>query len=278
LKVGTTLVNIVSDGTYLMDGGAVFGQLPRAVWELHVRPDRKNRIRLGINSLLVQMPGLNVLVDTGAGTKQLNRFKDDYSLNGNKLLREIKKHGLTARDIDVVVMTNLLFDQSGGCSKLDRSGDAVPTFPKAKYIVQKQAWEQAANPNERAAGSYFKDDFAPLSDGGVLKLVEGDTEIAPGVRTRLTGGPTSGHQIVLVEIGSARIAYVGKLMPTQYHVDLTCISAMDHDPNQTLDRKKELLKMALAGGWLLIFGNSSETCGAYIEQRNGKTTLQTVNI
>ncbi len=278
MKVGSTLVNLISDGTYLVDGGAVFGQVPRSNWELQYKPDRKNRIRLGINSLLVQTQGLNVLVDTGAGSKQLARFKDEYSLNGNKLLREIKKHGLTARDIDIVVMTNLMFDQSGGCTKLDRAGEAVPTFPKAKYLVQRLAWEQAGNPNERAGGSYFKDDFIPLMDSGLLELLDGDKEVAPGIRTKVTGGPTNGHQIVLVEIGSERIAYTGKLMPTQQHVDVVCISALDHDPNQTLDKKKDLVKMALSGGWLLLFGNSVETTGAYIEQRNGKTQLMPVQV
>ena len=278
MKLGATTVDIISDGTYMIDGGAVFGQVPKTHWELHMKPDRKNRIRMGLNCLLVQTPAMNILVDTGAGSKQPDTLRNVYSLNGNKLLKGLKKLGLTARDIDTVVLTQLHFDHVGGCTKLDRSGNAVPTFPKARYLVQKACWEEANDPNERSEHSYHADDFLPLQEAGVLTLQDGDSEIAPGVRTRVTNGHSGGHQIVLVEAGSERIAYVGDLIPTPYHVPLASISAFDQSPNETLVQKRELLSMAIDRGWLLVFGHACEPRAGYVEQRNGRSHLLPVDI
>ena len=273
MKSGPNSVSIVSDGTFLLDGGSVFGQTPKAVWELQLKPDRKNRIRLGLNCLLVQTPSANILVDTGAGHKRSDKFRDMYGLNGNKLLKGLKKLGLTARDIDLVLLTHLHFDHVGGCTKLDRSGNSVPTFPKAEYAVQRACWEEANEPNERAKDSYYPDDFLPLEEQGVLKLLDGDTEIAGGIRTKVTNGHADGHQIVFVEAGSERIAYVGDLIPTAYHLPLACIGAFDQSPNETLARKRELLEMVVDGGWLLVFGHASEPRAGYMEQRNGRSQL-----
>ena len=132
-----------------MDGGAVFGQAPKTDWSLQAKPDRQNRVRLGLNCLLVQTDKMNILVDTGAGLKRTEKLKDDYGLNGNKLVKGLKAVGVTGGDIDVVLLTHLHFDHSGGCTKLDSAGNAVPTFPKATYMVQRACWEEAINPNER---------------------------------------------------------------------------------------------------------------------------------
>ncbi|MBM3945570.1 MAG: MBL fold metallo-hydrolase, partial [SAR202 cluster bacterium] len=167
MSMGTSSVTLVSDGTFLLDGGIVFGQVPKVQWELHSKPDRRNRIRLGLNCLLIQTPQKNILVDTGVGPKRLDKFKDSLGLNGNKLLKGLKEQGLGARDIDVVVLTHLHFDHSGGCTKLDRSGEVLPTFPKAEHVVQKACLSEAKNPSERASGSYDKDDFLPLEAKGL---------------------------------------------------------------------------------------------------------------
>ena len=271
MKFGATSVDIVSDGSFLLDGGAVFGQVPKAYWELQMKPDRKNRVRMGLNCLLIQTPTANILVDTGAGAKRPDRLRDAYGLNGNKLLNGLKKHGLTARDIDKVVLTHLHFDHVGGCTKLDRSGTAVPTFPKAEYLVQGASWEEANNPNERGEHSFYSSDFLPLKETGVLTLLDGDTELVPGVSVKVTHGHSDGHQVVLVEAGSERIAYMGDLIPTPYHLPLPNIAALDQSPNDTLSQKRDLLDMAIDGGWLLIFGHANEHRAGYLEQRNGKS-------
>lgn len=278
MKLGGTSIDIVSDGTFLLDGGAMFGQVPKTMWELEMRPDRKNRVRIGLNCLLIRTPTMNILVDTGAGSKQAEKYKDAYGLNGNKLLKGLKKLELTARDIDKVVLTHLHFDHGGGCTKLDRSGNAVPTFPKADYLVQRACWEEANEPNERSKSSFHSDDFLPLEEAGVLTLLDGDSEVAQGITTKVTHGHSEGHQVVLIEAGSERIAFAGDLIPTPYHVPLINIAALDHSPNDTLAQKRDLLKMAVEGGWLLVFGHAFESRAGYVEQRNGKAQFLPVEL
>ena len=278
MNLGTTSVNVLSDGSFLLDGGSVFGQVPKPQWETYMKPDRRNRIRMGLNCLLIQSPTANVLVDTGAGSKRLDKFRDAYGLNGNKLIRELKKLGLTPRDIDVVILTHLHFDHGGGCTKLDRSGNIVPTFPKATYMVQKECWKEAMDPNERGEGSFIEDDFIPLNEKGMLTLLDGDREVVPGVMVKVTNGHSHGHQIVLVEGGSERIAYLGDLIPTPYHLSLTYIAAFDQSPNDTLAQKRNVLNMAVQGGWMLIFGHALEQQAGYVEQRNGRPRLLPVNL
>ena len=278
MQLGSTSVDVVSDGTILLDGGASFGQVPRAEWEVLTKPDRKNRIRMGLNCLLIQTQETNILVDTGAGSKRTDRYRDQYGLNGNKLTKGLKRHGLSPRDIDVVLLTHLHFDHAGGCTKLDRSGSAVPVFPKAKYMVQAKALEEATGQHERSRGAYNEDDFVPLQDAGMLDLLDGDQEIAPGVRVKVTGGHSAGHQVVLLEAGSERIAYLGDLIPTPLHLPLRNIAAFDRTPDETLEEKQELLEMAVSGGWLLVFGHALTQRAGYIEQRGGKAQLQPVEI
>jgi glyoxylase-like metal-dependent hydrolase (beta-lactamase superfamily II) len=274
VHLGTTSINVISDGTFLLDGGSLFGQVPRAQWEQQLKPDRKNRVRLGLNCMLIQAPTMTILVDTGAGSKRTEKLKDAYGLNGNKLLKELRKLGLTARDIDTVILTHLHFDTAGGCTKLDRSGRAVPTFPKAKYLVQKSSWVEANEPNERSEHSFHADDFVPLEEAGALTILDGDSEVAPGIRTKVTNGHSEGHQVVLADVGSERIAFLGELIPTPFHLPLASIAAHDQSPNDTLAGKRELLQMAVDEGWLLVFGHALEQRSGYVGQRNGKTQFQ----
>jgi len=278
VNFGTTSVNIVSDGTIMVDGGSLFGPVPKAHWELNVKPDRRNRVRLSLNCLLVRTPEANILIDTGAGSKRIENLKERYALNGNKLLKSLRALGLTARDIDLVILTHLHFDHSGGCTKLDRSGNAVPTFPKAEYMVQQRCWDEAMDPNERFEDSFHKDDFLPLKEKGVLKTIDGDTEVMPGVNVKVTDGPSRGHQIVLVERGSERIAFASDLIPTPYHLPLPHISATDEYPNGTLEQKKELLEMAVNGGWLMVFGHGHDYRAGYVQQKNGSAQLVPVDM
>lgn len=278
MNLGTTTIDIVSDGTILMDGGSVFGQVPKSQWETQIKPDRRNRIRLALNCVLVQTPKVNILVDTGAGSKRQDKFKEAYGLNGNKLLKGLRALGLTARDIDVVILSNLQFDHSGGCTKLDRSGNAVPTFPKAKYLIQKSSWEEANSPNERFKHSFYENDFLPLEEKGLVELVVGDYQVIEGLTVKVTNGPSAGHQIVLVERGSEKVAYVSDLIPTPHHLPLPYIPAMDEYPNETLVQKKDFLDMAVDGGWLVIFGHGNDHRAGYIQRKNGTSQLLPVEV
>lgn len=273
MQLGGTFVDVISDGAILIDGGSMFGQVPKSEWELYIKPDRKNRVRLGLNCLLIRNSAGNILINTGAGSKRLERLKESHGLQGNKLIKGLKALGVSARDIDTVVLTDLQFDTAGGSTKLERSGRAIPTFPKARYVVQKAAWEEANAPDERNRKLYNDEDFVPLEEAGVLDLVEGDVELAPGVRTKVTNGYSNGHQIVLVEAGSERIAFLSHLIPTPFHIALSTIAAFDKDHGEVINQKREVVGMALNGGWLMIFGLAQEQSGAYVQQRNGKSQL-----
>ena len=273
MQLGGTFVDVISDGTILIDGGSMFGQVPKSEWELYSKPDRKNRVRLGLNCLLIRNSAGNILINVGAGSKRLERLKESHGLQGNKLIKGLKALGVSARDIDTVVLTDLQYDSAGGSTKLERSGKAIPVFPKATYVVQKSAWDEANAPDERNRKLYNEEDFLPLEEAGVLNLVEGDTELAPGVSTKVTNGYSSGHQIVLVEAGSERIAFLSHLIPTPFHIALSTISAFDKDPSEVINGKREVIGMALNGGWLMIFGLAQEQSGAYVQQRNGKSQL-----
>lgn len=263
----------------MLDGGSIFGQVPKPKWEQYAKPDRRNRIRLALNCLVIVTPGANILVDTGAGSKQPDKYKELYGLNGNKLIKGLKALSLTAKDIDKVVLTNLHFDHSGGSTKLDRTGNALPVFPKAEYIVQRDCWDEANNPNERYDDVFHSDDFLPLHEKNMLTFLEGDDQIVPGVTVKVADGPARGHQIVLVQLGSEKIAFVGDLIPTPYHLPLPYIPALDEYPNETLIQKREVLEMVVEGGWLVVFGHGFENLQAgYVQGRNGKTQFLPVDM
>ena len=278
MNLGTSTINIISDGIYHVDGGGVFGQIPKVKWEQWIKPDRRNRVKLSLNSLVIKTPQSNILIDTGAGTKRTDLLKEQYGLNGNKLLRGIRSLGLTARDIDIIILTSLQFDHAGGATKLDRTGVAVPSFPKAKYIVQKSAWERANNPGQRFSGNYFEDDFLPLYEKDQLQIIDGNSMIIPGVSVEVTDGPADGHQIVLIQKGSEKIAYVGDLIPTPYHLDPSYIAAKDEKPNNTLEQKLKILETSLGNGWLLIFGHSLENKSGYISGQNGTMRFEPIDL
>ncbi len=278
MQVGNLSVTIINDGSFLLDGGSLFGQVPKTIWEQKMKSDRKNRVRLGLNCLLIQTPGKNILVDTGIGSKEPENVKEWYGLKCNKLLTELRTLGLTARQIDMVILTHLHFDHAGGGTKIDRTGRATPTFPRATYVVQKSCWEEAVNPSERLKASFHPDDFLPLEEKGQLSLIDGDCEIVPGVSIRVTNGHSRGHQAVVVNSGGEIIAYGGDLIPTSYHVPLPYITAFDLAPEETLKEKKRFLEHAQKEGWLVIFGHGLEQRAGYIESMNGKIQLRLVDL
>ena len=266
-------VNLISDGTLMVDGGYAFGQVPRTEWETQIKPDRRNRVRVAMNSMVIQTPTANILVDTGVGNKRTDELKESHQINGNKLIRNLKEFDLNARDIDIVVLTHLHFDHSGGCTKLNRTGAAVPIFPRARHLVQKDCWSEAISPNERYEDVFHSEDFLPLKEKGLIELVDGDTEIVPGVTLKVADGPSKGHQMVIVNMGSERIVFAGDLIPTAYHLQANFIAAADEFPNETLVQKKELLDMAMKEGWIIVFGHGQENRSGYVEDWNGRPHL-----
>jgi glyoxylase-like metal-dependent hydrolase (beta-lactamase superfamily II) len=273
-----TAVKILSDGVIKIDGGSMFGQVPKTHWEDNVTTDRKNRITLGLNCLLLQTCGRNVLVDTGVGSKDTENDKENLGLVPSRLLKSLKGVGLTPKDIHAVILTHLHFDHSGGCTRLDRTGDIVPTFPKARFYVQAACWEEACNPNERCHVTHRTDNFRPIEERGQLELLDGDTEVFPGLNVIVTDGHARGHQMVLFQHGGERIAFLGDIVPTPFHLNPVAISAFDHSPEKTLQQKRELLTEAERQGWLVVFSHGHTIKAGYLERRRESPYLVPVEL
>ena len=276
----TTSAKILSDGIIKFDGGIMFGQEPKVSWENKVANDRRNRITLGLNCLLLQLGGKTVLIDAGVGSKELDQEKETYGLVPSRLTKSLKGIGISPKEVDAVVLTHLHFDHSGGCTRLDRTGTLVPTFPKARYYVQRVCWEDACNPNERCKEVHRSEDFRPIEESGQLELLDGDSEIFPGLglHVKVTDGHARGHQAVLVNHGGERLAFLGDLVPTPHHLNLGAISAFDQYPEDTLYMKREFLTQAERHGWLLIFYHGYDHKAGYLERRNGDPYLRPVDL
>lgn len=274
----STAARIISDGILKMDGGSVFGPIPKVVWENSVTTDRKNRITLGLNCLLLQVNGKNVLVDTGVGSKDNNRDKESLGLVPSRMVKGLKAAGLTPKDINAVILSDLHFDHCGGCTRLDRTGAIVATFPKARYYVQRASWEEAYHPGERFRHAYREDNFAPIEERGQLELLDGDADIFPGLRVIVCEGPAKGHQMVMFNHGGERIVFLGDLVPTPHHLNPAVISAFDYSPEDTLQQKRELLTAAEKQGWLLVFSHGHDTRAGYLERRAEMTYLRPVDL
>ncbi len=274
----STAATILSDGVLKLDGGSVFGQVPKVAWENSVNTDRKNRITLGLNCLLLQVSGKNVLVDTGVGPKENDKDKENLGLVPSRLLKGLKGVGLTPRDINAVILTHLHFDHSGGCTRLDRAGNLVPTFPKATYYVQRDCWTDATNPNERCLASHRSENFLPIEERSQFELVDGDAEIFPGLNVIVTGGHARGHQMVMFNHGGERVVFLGDIIPTHHHLNLPVISAFDYSPENTLERKREILADAERQGWLIVFSHGHDTKAGYLDRRGNTTYLRPVEL
>lgn len=278
MRLGDVGIRVVSDGTFRLDGGGLFGIVPKTIWQQRVRPDRKNRVILNLNCLVIQAGKTNILVDTGLGTKHTALMKSRYAMVTGKLLTGLQGIGLSPNDIHLVALTHLHFDHAGGCTRLGDAGKPVPTFPRAQYLAQRKDWEEATHPNERSRAGYFPDDFLPLQEDKQLELVDGDLEASPGVWLRRTGGHTAGHQLVLVESQGERAASLGDLLPTPAHLPLPYATAWDLYPLEGLAQKQTLLAQAEREGWLLLFGHGHPQRAGYLEREENRLTLREVDL
>ena len=248
--------------------------MPKAIWNKLSSADARNRVTLGLNCLLIQAAGKAILVDAGVGTKHPRRRKDIFAIKAGELVDDLRVSGLGVDDIDLVALTHLHFDHAGGCTRLGYGDRAVPSFPKATYLVQRAAWHEATHTTERTRAAYITEDFLPLEESKQLELLDGDTEIAPNVWLKVTGGHTSGHTMVFIESGDRRVACLGDVLPTHHHLPLPYITAWDVYPHETLSCKRQLLAQAEKEEWLLIFGHGVGLRSGYLARKNGQLTLE----
>lgn len=253
LTLGPVTVHVLSAGRISVDAGAVYGIVPRPLWEKALPPDDRNRVTLGLNVALVETQGQRVLVDTGAGDRWSERDRERFGIDPAASLEgALGAAGFRPEDVDLVVNTHLHLDHAGGNTRLV-DGRLVPAFPRARYIVQMGEWEEATHPNERSRACYREDDFVPLASARQLETVQGEKEVAPGVRVMPVGGHTGYHQVVQVEADGHTLLLPGDIVPTRAHVRLAWLAGLDLFPLGTLEAKRRLLRLAADRGWDVLF-------------------------
>jgi glyoxylase-like metal-dependent hydrolase (beta-lactamase superfamily II) len=277
IRIGAMTVQIVSGGKLSADGGNVFGVVPKTVWSKLYTPDENNRIRQDTNCVLVQTPEHKILIDTGYGAKSSPKQKTNFCLqDGLPIVENLQSLGIQPNDIDLVILSHLHFDHAGGCTSFLDNHRLSPTFPDARYVVQRIEWEDANANLPELAGAYFVDDFTALGDTGRLDLVEGDCEIVPGVSVRLTGGHTRGHQAIYIQDGSECVVCPVDLCPTAHHVRRLWTMAYDQFLLTTRLVKYRLLQEAAKKGWLVVFAHDPETLAARLKP-NEKSTFELID-
>ena len=258
------------DGFLRLDGGAMFGVVPKALWQKAAPPDDRNRITLAMRPLLVR--GVRtMIIDAGLGDKDDAGFRDMYGVDrARNLDHTLAEAGLTVEDVDIVLATHLHFDHAGGFTLRDRSGRLRPRFPRAQYIVRRGEWEDATHPHARNRASYSGDDYLPLADAGVLQLVDEDATIMPGVHVRRTGGHTMHHQIVWIESGGRTAVFAADLMPTTAHARDAWIMGYDLYPMDTLAAKQAFVADAIARDALVFFEHDPAVIAGRLLEHDGK--------
>jgi glyoxylase-like metal-dependent hydrolase (beta-lactamase superfamily II) len=278
MHLGDIEVLYLNAGTFALDGGAMFGVVPKVLWEKKSPPDEKNRIRMRANSLLVRAPQKTILIETGNGTKWGPKQRSNYAVqDGDPLLDSLAQHGVNPGQIDLVINTHLHFDHCGGNTRI--AGDRLqPTFRRARYVVQRGELEHAMRPTDRDRASYFPENFAPISKGGLWDLVEGDKEILPGISVVRIPGHNADIQCVLLTGGGKTIAFVADLFPTRHHIPLPWIMAYDLYPLQTLETKRQWIPRILSGQWIVVFGHDPDVPAATLHERDGRIEVDPVDL
>lgn len=255
---GDLRLTILSAGTLWLDGGAMFGVVPKVLWSKLRQPDEKNRIRLGMNVLLVEDGQKRTLIDNGAGTKWDAKQRDIYAFTLKSPEEFLRPAGLTPADIDVVLDSHLHFDHAGGNTCRDATGKVVPTFPNARYVVQKGELAFARSDNERIRASYVPDNFEPVDAAGMFDFVEGDAKVDDRIEVLLAPGHTPFHHVPVIRTGEHTIAFLADLSPTASHAPYPYIMGYDVEPLRTLASKKRILGEAAREGWRVVFEHDDD--------------------
>jgi glyoxylase-like metal-dependent hydrolase (beta-lactamase superfamily II) len=268
--LGALRIHAIQAGGQRLDGGAMFGVVPKPLWERRIPPDERNRIQLGMRCLLIEHKSGLILIDTGAGNKETEKFYDIYGIenkgaNGRTALEDgLAQLGVAPEDITLVINSHLHFDHAGGNTYRDPEGVVRPSFPKARYLVQRGEYRYATHPNERTSASYFPLNYEPLREAKSLVLADGEREIADGIRAIPTPGHVPFHQGILIESQGERAFFLGDLVPTTSHLPLPWIMGYDVEPLVTLETKRAILARAKQEHWLVVFEHDATNAWGYV--------------
>lgn len=274
MKLGQFEIHALSDGTFALDGGQMFGVVPKVLWEKKLPADMRNRVRLGLTCLLIKTGKLNILVETGIGEKFDAKLTDIYGVDhATSLPLELKKKGLALNDIHVVINTHLHFDHCGWNTSRDGT-KLFPTFPQARYLVQRGEWEHALHPTERDRASYMPDFF--MAAEKQTEFLNGNTEIIPGIRVELAPGHNRDMQCVRIESDGQHACFISDLVPTRAHLRFPWIMSFDLYPLETLSNKQHLLPQLAEQEALVIFPHDAASPWVKLIEIDGKIAAQSV--
>lgn len=278
MRLGDLEFLVLTDGTLRLDGGAMFGVIPKPMWEKKAPADERNRIVLAMNCLLIRAAGKTILVESGAGDKWDAKKRDIYAFEGSpRLPEQLAGQGVKPQDVDILINTHLHFDHCGWDTRI--AGDKVrPTFPNAQYVVQRKDFEHAKNPTERDRASFMLDNYMPVEEAKQWELLDGEKQIVPGVTVIPTPGHTDAMQCVKLEGGGKTAIFLTDLAPTTAHLPLPWIMGFDLYPLTTLEQKKKMLPQVEKNGWLALFAHDVSTRAAYLHSRDGQYDFEPVTI
>jgi glyoxylase-like metal-dependent hydrolase (beta-lactamase superfamily II) len=278
LRFGRYELHAVRDGTFALDGGAMFGIVPRPLWEKRIAPDARNRIPLAARCLLAvdREARRVILVDDGMGDKWPAKWIDLYGIDksGGDLLGALRRLGFGPEDVTDVVLTHLHFDHAGGTTRLGPGGASALVFPRAIHHVQRRAWQWAHGPAEKDAGSFLAESFAPLEHSNLLHLVEGSAELFPDVELIVSDGHTVGQQLPRFHDGATHLTFCGDVIPTAAHLKPSWVMAYDINPLTTIEEKKVLVAEALEDDGVLFFEHDPVVPACRLEERDGQTVFR----
>lgn len=263
-KIGKWQVHAIQAGGQKLDGGAMFGVVPKPLWEQRIKPDERNRIQLGMRCLLIEHESGLVLIDSGAGNKENEKFHEIYgvenrgSSGATQLEDGLRELRVSPNDVSLVINSHLHFDHAGGNTTRTADGKTVLTFPKARYVVQAGEYDYATHTNERTAASYFPHNFVPIHEAGRFDLVKGEKEIVAGISVLPTPGHVPHHQGIRLDSDGEIAFYIADLVPTTAHLPLPWIMGYDVEPLVTLETKRRVLKRASEEGWLIVFEHDAK--------------------
>ncbi len=279
MKLGRFDLHPVSDGFFRLDGGSMFGVVPKVLWEKTNPADELNRILMSVTPLLIIDGERKILVDTGIGDKGSAKFFEMFDIDRKtNLIKSLVTYGVAPEDIDTVICTHLHWDHVGGNTKKDSSGIIVPTFPNARYIVDKGELSDATNMNERTHGSYHSDDFLPIQDAGLMDIIkcDNDFDVCDGIRLEKIPGHNRHFMAVIISSEGETAMYLGDLIPTPSHLLYPYMMGFDLFPMELLEQKKRVLKKAAQEDWLLIFEHDPVITMGYIKMENERPVLREV--
>jgi glyoxylase-like metal-dependent hydrolase (beta-lactamase superfamily II) len=278
MHLGDIEVQHLHAGSLRLDGGAMFGVVPKTFWERKIVPDQLNRIQLAVNVLLVRAGGKKILIETGNGAKWDAKLRQIYSIpEGDGLQAALAQAGVKPEQIDLVINTHLHFDHAGG-NTIPSDGRDVPAFPNARYVVQREELEHARNPSERDRASYFPDRFEPITKAAQWQLVDGDTEIVPGISVTRIPGHNLTIQAVKLTGGGKTIFFAADLVPTRHHLPLPWIMAYDLYPMQTLETKRKWVGEIVRQKWILALGHDPDHAAVTLHETGGRIEFEPLDL